>query len=71
MPGKVLLRVQYLSLDPYMRGWMDDRKPYANPLTLGALWPGDIVNGLERAPEAFVGMLEGRNFGKLIVRGHA
>ena len=35
------------------------------------LWPGDIVNGLERAPEAFVGMLEGRNFGKLIVRGHA
>jgi len=28
----------------------------------------DIVNGLEQAPEAFIGMLEGRNFGKLIVR---
>ncbi len=28
----------------------------------------DIVNGLEKAPEAFIGMLEGRNFGKLIVR---
>jgi NADPH-dependent curcumin reductase CurA len=28
----------------------------------------DIVDGLERAPEAFIGMLEGRNFGKLIVR---
>ena len=28
----------------------------------------DIVNGLERAPEAFIGMLEGHNFGKLIVR---
>lgn len=28
----------------------------------------DIVDGFERAPEAFVGMLEGRNFGKLIVR---
>ena len=28
----------------------------------------DFVNGLERAPEAFIGMLEGRNFGKLIVR---
>jgi NADPH-dependent curcumin reductase CurA len=27
----------------------------------------DIVDGLERAPEAFIGMLEGRNFGKLIV----
>jgi len=28
----------------------------------------DIVDGLENAPEAFIGMLEGRNFGKLIVR---
>ena len=28
----------------------------------------DIVDGLEQAPEAFIGMLEGRNFGKLIVR---
>lgn len=27
----------------------------------------DIVEGLERAPEAFIGLLEGRNFGKLIV----
>ena len=28
----------------------------------------DIVDGLENAPEAFIGMLEGRNFGKLIIR---
>src|SRR5262245_66040276 len=28
----------------------------------------DFVDGLEKAPEAFIGMLEGRNFGKLIVR---
>ena len=28
----------------------------------------DIVDGLERAPEALVGLFEGRNFGKLIVR---
>jgi NADPH-dependent curcumin reductase CurA len=28
----------------------------------------DIVEGLERAPEAFIGLLHGRNFGKLIVR---
>jgi NADPH-dependent curcumin reductase CurA len=26
------------------------------------------VDGLEKAPEAFLGMLEGRHFGKLIVR---
>jgi NADPH-dependent curcumin reductase CurA len=28
----------------------------------------DIVDGLEKAPEAFIGMLDGQNFGKLIVR---
>lgn len=28
----------------------------------------DMVEGLENAPEAFIGMLEGRNFGKLVVR---
>jgi NADPH-dependent curcumin reductase len=28
----------------------------------------DIVDGLENAPEAFIGMLEGRNFGKLLIR---
>jgi NADPH-dependent curcumin reductase len=30
--GQILLQVQYLSLDPYMRGRMDDRKSYAKPL---------------------------------------
>jgi NADPH-dependent curcumin reductase len=28
----------------------------------------DMVDGLEKAPEAFIGMLDGRNFGKVIVR---
>lgn len=28
----------------------------------------DIVDGLEQAPAAFTGLLEGRNFGKLVVR---
>jgi NADPH-dependent curcumin reductase len=28
----------------------------------------DIIEGLERAPEAFIGQLQGRNFGKLLVR---
>jgi len=28
----------------------------------------DIVDGLENAPRAFIGLLEGRNFGKLVVR---
>ncbi|HXQ50096.1 MAG TPA: NADP-dependent oxidoreductase [Stellaceae bacterium] len=28
----------------------------------------DVVEGLERAPEAFIGLLQGRNFGKLLVK---
>jgi NADPH-dependent curcumin reductase CurA len=29
-----------------------------------------IVEGLEAAPEAFIGILSGRNFGKLLVKFH-
>jgi NADPH-dependent curcumin reductase len=35
--GQILLRVQYLSLDPYMRGRMDDRKSNASGPKLTAL----------------------------------
>lgn len=28
----------------------------------------DVVTGLEHAPEAFIGLLQGRNFGKLVIR---
>jgi hypothetical protein len=28
----------------------------------------DRVDGLEQAPQAFIGLLQGRNFGKLVVR---
>jgi hypothetical protein len=28
----------------------------------------DVVEGLENAPDAFIGLLEGKNFGKLVVR---
>jgi NADPH-dependent curcumin reductase len=42
-PGEMLLKVRYLSLDPYMRGRMDDRKSYAEPTALGAVMPGESV----------------------------
>src|SRR5271156_395031 len=42
-PGQVLLLVQYLSLDPYMRGRMDDRASYAPPTLLGDVMPGESV----------------------------
>lgn len=41
--GQILLSVQYLSLDPYMRGRMDDRESYAKPLQVGDVMPGEAV----------------------------
>jgi NADPH-dependent curcumin reductase CurA len=42
-PGEVLARVIYLSLDPYMRGRMDDAKSYASPVEIGATMEGGCV----------------------------
>jgi len=42
-----------------MQAWLD-----AGQLKLRE----DRIEGLENAPAAFIGLLEGRNFGKLVVR---
>ena len=42
-PGGLLLRVLYLSLDPYMRGRMDDRKSYARSVGVGEVMTGESV----------------------------
>jgi len=31
-------------------------------------WREDVVEGLKNAPQAFIGLLQGRNFGKLVVK---
>lgn len=41
--GQVLLQILYLSLDPYMRGRMDDAKSYAKPVDVGAVMEGGTV----------------------------
>ena len=46
-PGQVLVRNRFLSIDPAMRGWMNDRKSYVPPLQIGAvmrsLTVGEVV----------------------------
>jgi NADPH-dependent curcumin reductase CurA len=42
-----------------MEGWMREGR---------MRWREDVVQGLARAPEAFIGLLKGGNFGKLVVR---
>jgi len=41
--GEVLVRNHFLSLDPYMRGRMDDAKSYAAPQPLNAVMQGGTV----------------------------
>ena len=42
-PGEVLVKAQYLSLDPYMRGRMSDAKSYSAPVALGAVMEGQTA----------------------------
>jgi len=40
---QMLLRTCYLSLDPYMRGRMNDAKSYAEPVKIGEVMTGQVV----------------------------
>lgn len=42
-----------------VRPWLEQNKTY---------YREDVTDGLENAPRAFIGMLEGSNSGKLVVR---
>ncbi|MHC5306287.1 NADP-dependent oxidoreductase [Bartonella sp. LJL80] len=41
--GQVLLKILFLSLDPYMRGRMDDGPSYAKPVAVGDVMEGGTV----------------------------
>src|SRR5665811_1673690 len=45
--GEVLVRVLYVSLDPAMRGWMNDARSYIAPVRIGevmrALGAGEVI----------------------------
>jgi NADPH-dependent curcumin reductase len=45
--GQVLLRTRYLSLDPYMRGRMNDAPSYVPPVALDAPMSGQTVSVVE------------------------
>src|SRR4030095_12847925 len=52
--GHVLRRTIYLSLDPYMRGRMNDARSYAKPVALGDVMVGGTVSEVvESRPPSF------------------
>lgn len=57
--GQLLLQILYLSLDPYMRGRMDDAKSYAKPVDIGGVMEGGTVARViaSRHPDFAVGDL--------------
>ena len=57
--GQVLLRVIYLSLDPYMRGRMSEAESYADPVELGDVMVGATVCEVveSKSPKRAVGDL--------------
>lgn len=47
--GEILLQTLWLSLDPYMRGRMSDRKSYADPIGIGEVMVGGTVSKVLRS----------------------
>jgi len=52
--GEALVRVIYVSLDPAMRGWMNEGRSYIRPVELGAVMRAGVVGQvMESKAEAF------------------
>jgi NADPH-dependent curcumin reductase CurA len=64
-PGQVLVRNQYMSVDPYMRGRMNDVPSYVPPFQIGAPLEGAAVGEVvaSNAPEVQVGEIVLSNHG--------
>ncbi|MGP8033713.1 MAG: NADP-dependent oxidoreductase [Steroidobacteraceae bacterium] len=63
--GEVLLRTRYLSLDPYMRGRMNDAPSYVPPVAIGAPMTAQTVSVVEASnnPAFAAGQLVVANVG--------
>jgi hypothetical protein len=63
--GELLVKVQYISLDPAMRGWMNDAKSYIRPIAIGevmrAIAIGSVVES--KHPRFAVGVHVSGMFG--------
>ncbi len=61
--GQMLVRSDYLSLDPYMRGRMNDAKSYAEPVKIGEVMTGQVVG------EVIVSNVDGFEAGDYVLTG--
>src|SRR6059058_3326640 len=64
--GEILVRSIYLSVDPYMRGRMNDVKSYAPPVQIGEVMGGGAVGKVVKSnnPQFKEGdIVQGMSFG--------
>ncbi|MCK0143507.1 NADP-dependent oxidoreductase [Aliiroseovarius sp. F20344] len=61
--GEMLLRTVFLSLDPYMRGRMNDAKSYAEPVKIDEVMTGQVV------AEVISSNLDGFSAGDFVLAG--
>ena len=64
-PGEFVVKVEYLSLDPAMRGWLNDVKSYVPPVKLGSVMRAHGVGHVTQTqhPEFKVGDVVAGAFG--------
>jgi NADPH-dependent curcumin reductase CurA len=63
------LKVQGFIVSEHMEVWPDALKELGNLAGTGKLRPREsVAQGLSAAPEAFLGLLKGKNFGKQLVK---
>jgi NADPH-dependent curcumin reductase CurA len=62
-PGQVLVRNLFISVDPYMRGRMNDVRSYAPPFTLGAVLDGGAIG------EVIASADDSRRVGDVVLHG--
>jgi NADPH-dependent curcumin reductase CurA len=63
------IKLQGFIVSEHMEVWPEALKELGTLVGTGKLRPREsVANGLEAAPEAFLGMLKGRNFGKQVVK---
>jgi NADPH-dependent curcumin reductase CurA len=66
---KSRLKLQGFIVSEHMEVWPDALKELGTLVATGKLRPREsIAQGIEAAPEAFIGLLKGKNFGKQIVK---
>jgi len=70
--GRLLVRrikMQGFIIFDYNHRYMEFFKDMSGWVAAGKIkFREDVVDGLENAPQAFIGLLEGKNFGKLVIR---